>query len=156
MSQGESIEEVVGRFVAHKLKEPRQLVGKRQRPPATAANEPGKDDLQHLLDRTADLPGNLARTGTPRAETLSDPLGDERLNVLGQVFDAAGAARPGELPERNQQRHPPANASSSVAALNQPADIPLDLRADPGTANTINRARLDEVRLQHEGQPPIG
>ncbi len=73
------------------------------------ANEPGKNDLKHLLQRTADLPSDPAASGAARIKTLGDPPGDERLDLLGQLLDAPGTTRPGEFTKRDQQRHPRPN-----------------------------------------------
>ena len=63
------------------LEEPRQLRGERKRAiTAAAAEEPRKDNPQHLLDRTADLPGDLAASGAARAKTLGNPSGTTRLH----------------------------------------------------------------------------
>ena len=99
------------------LEEPWQLGGERQRPMTPAANEPGKHDLKHLLQRTSDLTSDPAVSGAARIKTLGNPLDDKRLDLLGQLPDASGTARPGELAEGNKQRHTRPNALSPERAV---------------------------------------
>ena len=62
----------------------------------------------------------------------------------------ARPARPGELAEREQRSGTRRNTLLvTVALLDQPRHIALDLRADPRPADPIDRQRLDEVLLQH-------
>src|SRR6266568_3344208 len=93
-------------------------------------NEPGNNNPEPLLQRTANLASDPAVSGPARIKTL-DPHGDERLDMLGQLRDAPGTARPRELAEGNQQRHPHVNTSRRITTLSEPVHVPLDLGADP-------------------------
>jgi hypothetical protein len=109
------------------------------------ADEIGKYHAQHLLDRAAHL---LGQPGPLRA-AASQPLPHERLDVLGKILHRACAANVGELTERDHHRHPAQHAPGSITLPVEPDHVTLDLGSDPARPDTIDRRRLDEVRLQH-------
>jgi hypothetical protein len=137
------------------LKEPGHRLNERIRiAHPTLFDEPGDDNHQHLLNRHASPLRGPAFSLT-HGRTPGHPVSHEPLDMTGQLRNRARAAGPRELPERDEHRHPVQHRPRRILALVQPRHVLLDLRSDPSRADPIDRLRLDEVALQHEGQPPV-
>ena len=116
---------------------------------AAGALEPRNDELQHLLDRAADVLGEGVPHTAAGVAGLTGPLVHEGTHVTWQVRQRPGALQAGELPEGDQQRNAPQHAPGTVAPFRQPGHVTLDLRADPHRPDPVDGVRLDEVLLQH-------
>ncbi len=89
--------------------------------PTAATDKAGNHQPQHLLDRAADLLDDRSPARHDDDVRRSDPLGHERIDMNRQIPDDPGATRTRELPEGDQQRHPPQHRPRRVAVLSQPA-----------------------------------
>src|SRR5436190_11600660 len=111
----------------------------------TAADKAGHHQPQHLLNRAADLLGDLtasfALATTPHAAIPRNPFGYELLDMRRQILHGAGAPSSRELAEREHQRNPTQHRPRRVPVLGQPHDIALNLAADPARPDPIDRLR---------------
>jgi hypothetical protein len=100
------------------LEEPRDRTAERDRVMRPAGGlEPGNDEFEQLLDRAADVLGQGLAHPAAGVAGLTGPLGHEGIDVARQVRQRPGALQAGELPEGDQQRHPPPHAPGAVAPI---------------------------------------
>jgi hypothetical protein len=76
-----------------------------------------------------------------------DALGDERLDVRGQLTENVCPLSPREFAEGERDRHTTPDALGAVTLVNEPGDVRFDLGANPRPVKAIDRRWLHEVFL---------
>jgi hypothetical protein len=126
---------------------------------STSTVETRNHDPQHLLDRSANFFGHLLRCTAvlPMATMAMNTLGHVRVDMRWQVSDVSRSPLARERSKSDRKRHPPPDRANIVALLGHPADVLLDLGADPRRSNALNRLWFGEIRFQHDNFPsPVG
>jgi hypothetical protein len=116
------------------LEEPRHRLTKRVvLMPTADALESGNDKPQHLLDRSAHFFGHLLRCSAvlAMASVATNTLGHVSVDMSWQIGDIGGSPLARERSESDRTRHPPPDRANIMAVVGHPADVLLDLGADP-------------------------
>jgi hypothetical protein len=65
------------------------------------------------------------------AAMATNTLGHVRVDMSWQVSDVSRSPVARELSKSDDKRHPPPDGANVVALVGHPADVPLDLGANP-------------------------
>ena len=116
------------------LEEPRHRLSKRVVVMRTSgALESGNDESQHLLHWSACLLCDLPRCAAVLAfaPRPTNALGHIRVDMSWQISDLPRSPLTRELSKGDETRDSPPDRANIVALVGQPADVLLDLAADP-------------------------
>src|SRR5258708_516542 len=107
--------------------------------PIAAPDIISQDQMQHLLDRATDtvgdfLAGSLVTASTP---SLSYPLIDERLHLIGKISPDFGSARLGISCEMHQDRNTTMDITRRILLLVEPCHVAFNRFTEPASPYPI-------------------